>query len=245
MNISAEIFPGSVSPTRLLTLSHMGRDLSDISVYQDSLRGRLPSPARDVRRSLRLPHPGLGFLRSVTHAVCPALWARSRRPTVGKPCRPAPPVTSCTSGVLPPPYLLHEEGEGGDACSVFDKRREEKPAVASTAPTCGENPYYYSNPPPLLAFLQIICSAFLPPAGVLAARVPLLLSRRPRIRQSQILPKDPLKGMRALARSSAPSRKVDLSLPRRGARPENDQHVIRRLCRGSRGARFHRHRLDR
>ena len=63
---------------------HVGRDLSDISLYQDSLRGRLPSPARDVRRSLRLPHPGLGFLRSVTHAVCPALWARARRLTVGK-----------------------------------------------------------------------------------------------------------------------------------------------------------------
>ena len=123
VNISAEIFPGSVSPTRSLTPPHMGRDLSDISLYQDSLHGRLPSPARDVRRSLRLPHPGLGFLRSVTHAVCPALWARSRRPTVGKPCRPAPPVPSCTSGVLPPPYLLHEEGEGGNACSVFKKRR--------------------------------------------------------------------------------------------------------------------------
>ena len=120
---------------------HVGRDLSDISLYQDSLRGRLQSPARDVRRSLRLLfHPGLGFLRSVTHAVCPALWARARRPTVGKPCRPAPLVPSCTSGVLPPPYLLHEEGEGGDACSLFDKRRGEKPAVASIAPTCGEKP---------------------------------------------------------------------------------------------------------
>ena len=141
VNISAEIFPGSVSPTRSLTPPHMGRDLSDISLYQSSLHhGRLPSPARDVRRSLAFLHPGLGFLRSVTHAVCPALWARARRHTVGRPCRPAPPVPSCTSGVLPPPYLLHEEGEGGDACSLFDKRRGEKPAVASIAPTCGEKP---------------------------------------------------------------------------------------------------------
>ena len=55
---------------RSLTPPHMGRDLSDISLYQDSLRGRLQSPARDVRRSLRLLfHPGLGFLRSVTHAT--------------------------------------------------------------------------------------------------------------------------------------------------------------------------------
>ena len=39
-----------------------------------------------------------------------------------------------------------------------------------------------SNPPPLLACLQIICSAFSPPAGVLAAHVPLLPSRRPKIK---------------------------------------------------------------
>ena len=42
VNISAEIFPGSVSPTRSLFISqpHMGRDLSDIiSLHQDSLRG--------------------------------------------------------------------------------------------------------------------------------------------------------------------------------------------------------------
>jgi len=124
VNISAEIFPGSVAPTRSLTPSHMGRDLSDISLYQDSLRGRLPSPARDVRRSLRLLfHPGLGFLRGVTHAVCPALRARARRPTVGRPCRPAPLVPSCTSGVLPPPYPPYGEGEGGDACCVFEKKR--------------------------------------------------------------------------------------------------------------------------
>ena len=113
----------------------MGRDLSDISLYQDSLHhGRLTSTARDVRRSLAFLHPGLGFLRSVTHAVCPALWARARRHTVGRPCRPAPPVPSCTSGVLPPPYLLHEEGEGGTPVA-FLRRKEGPPAVASTAPT--------------------------------------------------------------------------------------------------------------
>ena len=156
----------------------MGRDLSDISLYQDSLHhGRLPSPARDVRRSLRLLfHPGLGFLRSVTHAVCPALWARARRHTVGRPCRPAPPVPSCTSGVLPPPYLLHEEGEGGTpaACLMIEDGR--KPQSRPSPRPAGKNPYCYSNLPSLLAFLQIIRSAFLPPAGVLAPASPRIPS---------------------------------------------------------------------
>jgi len=59
------------------------------------------------------------------------------------------------------------------------ERRREKPAVASTAPTCRENQRYYSNPSPLSACHQIICPAFSPPAGVLAAHAPLLPSRHP------------------------------------------------------------------
>ena len=60
------------------------------------------------------------------------------------------------------------------------ERRREKPAVASTALICRENPRYYSysNPSLLSACHQIICPAFSPPAGVLAAHAPLLPSRR-------------------------------------------------------------------
>ena len=166
----------SVSPTRSLVNRTWAGTCRILACTRTAFTGDFVSRSgRSAFPRLRF-RPGLGFLRSVTHAVCPALWARARRHTVGRPCRPAPPVPSCTSGVLPPPYLLHEEGEGGTpaACLMIEDGR--KPQSRPSPRPAGKNPYCYSNLPSLLAFLQIIRSAFLPPAGVLAPASPRIPS---------------------------------------------------------------------
>ena len=135
MNIYEKSFPGSVSPTRLLTC-HMGGTFRILACARTASAGGFRRPLGTFGVPSP-PPPGLGFLRSVTHAVCPALWA-DHAVHGGKTvpaclrCHPAPQ----TSYPLPTSSMRRVKGTP----VVFDKRREEKPAVASTAPTCGENP---------------------------------------------------------------------------------------------------------
>ena len=62
--------------------THMGRDLSDISLYPGVLRGAVRGATAPATGVLTTVPPGPSA-RRVTFALCPAPWARAHRHSAG------------------------------------------------------------------------------------------------------------------------------------------------------------------
>ena len=66
----------------IVSQSHLGRDLSDISLYSGVLRGAVRGATAPATGVLTTVPPGPSA-RRVTFALCPAPWARAHRHSAG------------------------------------------------------------------------------------------------------------------------------------------------------------------